>query len=563
MLFAMLWGASAQSIDFDTVAPHPRLIIKKGDIGAINSRRTQSAAARLTHDRVVAEAERIVGAATLEYSLKGDRLTEVTDELLRRVFYLSYAYLTTEDIRYASRAEREMLAVSGWEDWNEGNLEDLSQITLALAVGYDWLYRALPVHSRSIIGTAIYEKSLQKVDGISFEGENAMVAVGMICGALATLERAPEFCRAMAERCAAAMPSLLERYADDGAFKADVVNWQRNTEATVLLSAALESAVGSDLGAASNKGFMLTPTLMTHLVAPSGKTFNFYGVVDKAVAEPVKYWFARHNAQPWLLNLDEQLAAEGQIREDYQLPLYMFFSSSLDMSKSAKRRENNWLNDGSMPLYIYRSGWESKSDTYFAIKGGEASTDGTQSDAGAFVYERDGVRWATLNGEPYNTITFNGDYLGSSGRSTIREVQLSARRHGVVADLTPKYAKRASKVERTAVIDKNDYLTITDHIENGSQASTIEWSIVTDAVAEVTAPNTIVLRKDGKSLYLRVRTRLAADAKVWESEGGLRRVGFVVDMRSGATADIEVSLTGERTKGISLPKLNLLHKLRK
>jgi hypothetical protein len=456
-----------------------------------------------------------------------------------------------------------MLAVSGWEEWNERNLEDLSQLTLALAVGYDWLYRALPVHSRSIIGTAIYEKSLQKVDGISFEGENAMVAVGMMYGALATLERAPEFCRAMAERCAAAMPSLLERYADDGAFKADVVNWQRNTEATVLLSAALESAVGSNLGAASNKGFMLTPTLMTHLVAPSGKTFNFYGVGERAVAEPVKYWFARHNAQPWLLNLDEQLAAEGQIREDYQLPLYMFFSSSLDMSKSAKRRENNWLNDGSMPLYIYRSGWESKSDTYFAIKGGEASTDGTQSDAGAFVYERDGVRWATLNGEPYNSITFNGDYLGSAGRSTIREVQLSARRHGVVADLTPKYAKRASKVERTAVIDKNDYLTITDHIENGSQASTIEWSIVTDAVAEVTAPNTIVLRKDGKSLYLRVRTRLAADAKVWESEEGLRRVGFVVDMRSGAVADIEVSLTGERTKGISLPKLNLLRKLRK
>ena len=563
MLFAMLWGASAQSIDFDTVAPHPRLIIKKGDIGAINSRRTQSAAARLTHDRVVAEAERIVGAATLEYALKGDRLTELTDELLRRVFYLSYAYLTTEDIRYATRAEREMLAVSGWEDWNEGNLEDLSQITLALAVGYDWLYRALPVHSRSIIGTAIYEKSLQKVDGISFEGENAMAAVGMMYGALATLERAPEFCRAMAERCAAVMPSLLERYADDGAFKSDVVNWQRNTEATVLLSAALESAVGSDLGAASNKGFMLTPTLMTHLVAPSGKTFNFYGVVDKAVAEPVKYWFARHNAQPWLLNLDEQLAAEGQIREDYQLPLYMFFSSSLDMGKSVKRRENNWLNDGSMPLYIYRSGWESKSDTYFAIKGGEASADGTQSDAGAFVYERDGVRWATLNGEPYNSITFNGDYLGSAGRSTIREVQLSARRHGVIADLTPKYAKRVTKVERTAVIDKNDYLTITDHIENGSQASTIEWSIVTDAVPEVTAPNTIVLRKDGKSLYLRVRTRLAADAKVWESEGGLRRVGFVVDMRSGAVADIEVSLTGERTKGISLPKLNLLRKLRK
>lgn len=563
MLFAMLWSASAQSIDFDAVAPHPRLIIKQGDIGAINSRRTQSAAARLTHDRIVAEAERIIGEATLEYALKGDRLTELTDELLRRVFYLSYAYLTTDDSRYASRAEREMLAVSGWEEWNERNLEDLSQLTLALAVGYDWLYRALPVHSRSIIGTAIYEKSLQKVEGVSFEGENAMAAVGMMYGALATLERAPEFCRAMVERCAAAMPSLLERYADDGAFQTDAEDWQRNTEATVLLAAALESAVGNDMGASSHRGFMLSSSLMTNLVAPSGKTFNFYGVGERAVAEPVKYWFIGHNQQPWLASADEQLAAEGQVREDYQLPLYMFFSSSLDMNKSAKRRENNWLNDGSMPLYIYRSGWESKSDTYFAIKGGEASAESKRADAGAFVYERDGVRWATLDGEPYNTISFNGDYLGSAGRSTIREVQLSARRHGVIADLTPKYAKRASKVERTAVIDKNDFLTITDHIENGSQASTIEWSIVTDAAAEVTAPNTIVLRKDGKSLFLRVRTRLAADAKVWESEGGLRRVGFVMDMRSGAVADIEVSLTGERAKGISLPKLNILRKLRK
>lgn len=556
-LFSIISSLSAQNLDFEAPAPHPRLIISRGDLTAMSELRATSASARQAHDRLIAQAEQIISAAVVEPTVSGDRLVQ-GGELLGRLFCLSYAYLSTEDMRYSQRAEREMLAVSGWEDWNPTSVSDIAQITMALAVGYDWLYRSLPVHSRSIIGTAIYEKGLREIESRSIE--NPMQAVGVLYGALATLERAPEFCRELAQRCAAEGEKMLDSYAADGAFTDEFARWTKSIDAVVLYSAALQSALGQKSVATSHKGFMQTAMIMNNLVAPSGKNFNFYGLDTKAVANPAKYWFARELGDPSIVAVDDRLAVEGALREDYMLPLYLVFASALDAPKSSKKHSDRWINTGQMPIYVYRGGWE-RGDSYFAIKGGASSSQSEQADAGAFVYERDGVRWATLDGGyPYNTITFDGEYLSESGLSTLREVTVSSRRHGVVADLTAKYAKRATRVERTAIIDKNDYLTITDHVECGNQATVIEWAIATNAEAEIVAPNTILLRKGGKSTYLRIKTRLMADAKLWDEKDGTRRVGFIMNMRAGSTADIEVSFAGERVKGVSLPKINILRK---
>ena len=66
---------------------------------------------------------------------------------------------------------------------------------MGLAIGYDWLYRALPVHSRSIIGTAIYEKGLKPLEGVA--STERIVHLGLMFGALATIERAPEYCKSV------------------------------------------------------------------------------------------------------------------------------------------------------------------------------------------------------------------------------------------------------------------------------------------------------------------------------------------------------------------------------
>ena len=113
----------------------------------------------------------------------------------------------------------------------------------------------------------------------------------------------------------------------------------------------------------------------------------------------------------------------------------------------------------------------------------------------------------------------------------------------------------AKAVVRTAELDKNDDLTITDHIVCGEKPSVVEWRMATNAETQIVAPNTIMLRQDGKTLYLKFKGKVKAEAKIWPDhkyreyeivDKNLRRVGFVMQMKANQRVDIEVKMSGER-----------------
>ena len=100
----------------------------------------------------------------------------------------------------------------------------------------------------------------------------------------------------------------------------------------------------------------------------------------------------------------------------------------------------------------------------------------------------------------------------------------------------------------------------------GAISSKVEWRMATNAQAEILAPNLIQLTQDGKTMYLRLRTRAEADAVIWpdhqykeyeERDANVRCVGFILNLRAGESVDVEVVLSPERgKKGIKLPKIN-------
>ena len=604
LLFAALSAVgslSAQSLDYDKLTPHPRLLLKTGDITAMRALPARSATAKVVHDRIIAESERIIGLSPVEHEMVGKRMIAVSREALKRIFYLSYAYLTTDDIRYAQRAEREMLAISEFEDWNPVHFLDVGEMTMAMAIGYDWLYRYLPVHSRSIIGTAIYEKGLLASEKATFYNAkniwNPICNAGMIYGALATMERSPEYCRALIGRCMDSVPKGLEFYNPDGGYIIGYNFWDHGTGFEVMLVAALQSALGTDAGIAAHEGFMRTASFMNFVVAPSGKVYNYSDAKEQASMLPVKYWFARQTKDSSLVAIDEQMVKAGKVDDNRLLPAYMVFASSMDLSKPLMPKEDTWVGGGEMPMYIYRSDWDSKEDTYLAVKGGRASSPHGHMDAGSFVYEADGVRWAVDLGEhdehtleqagvdmwnlkrdsgrwdifrfgpeSHNTLIFNGQRHNVEEVAPLVETFNAARRHGAVVDLTSTFAGMAQSVKRTVELDKNNYLVVADHIVGSSQPSKVEWRMATNAEAEILSPNMIQLKQDGKTMYLRLRSRVEADAVIWpehqyksfeERDANVRCVGFILNLRAGETVDVEVTLSPERGKSLKLPKLKL------
>lgn len=583
--------ASGQSLDFDNMAPHPRLLVRDGDIEAMRAMPARSANARAVHDYLVAAADKILDVDPVGRVLTGRRLLTAS-EALRRVFYLSYAYVTTQDDRYAARAEREMLAISRFDDWNPSHFLDVSEMTAALAIGYDWLYDYLPRHSRSIIGTAIYEKGLRASengrDAWFFTADNNWNQVcnaGMLYGALATFERSPEYCKALVEKCLASNPRAQKCYDPDGGYPEGYGYWSYGTGYEVMLVAALQSALGTDAGIASQESFMRSAEFMTYMVAPSKSCYNFYDSGAKAGCLPAKYWFARERGDASIVAVDEQFIAAGRIPEERLLPIYMIFASSLDFDKQRPPKSRTWVSHGITPVFIYRSGWTRDDDTYFAIKGGRAKSNHAHMDAGSFIYEYDGVRWAIelgshdynsleqagvdlwnmeydsprwgifrLGPDSHNILTFNGHRHNVSGKAEIVDTFDSQRRKGASVDLTPTFEGDAASVVRTAELDKNDYLTVTDHIENGTEPSTVEWRMTTRAAAEIVDARTIRLTQDGKTLYVKLRCRADGEAVVWpehdykpfETRDDVRRVGFKLRLKEGEIADVAVSLSPER-----------------
>jgi hypothetical protein len=84
--------------------------------------------------------------------------------------------------------------------------------------------------------------------------------------------------------------------------------------------------------------------------------------------------------------------------------------------------------------------------------------------------------------------------------------------------------------------------------------------MATYAEPEIIAPNIISLTQEGKTIYLRLKTRGNSIAKIWKAEvtsdsqaniEGLSRVGFVVDVKAGESVDMNITLSPIKSNVIS------------
>ncbi|WPJ95114.1 hypothetical protein SH580_16945 [Coraliomargarita algicola] len=240
---------------------HPRLFFKAED--------SQIFPARVDSDSVMAEfaryvievADSVFPQPPLKRELEGRRLLGVSRQCLRRLMYLSMAYrLTGRDV-YASRAESEMLAVAGFENWNPDHFLDVAEMTAGMAIGYDWCYDALEEVSRGKIRDAIIQLGLKtSVDEdmwwLSYPNNwNQVCHGGLVLGALSVFEDTPEISSKIISRAFRNVDNGLGMYAPDGAYPEGPGYWAYGTSYSVMMMSALESALGADFDLPRAPGF--------------------------------------------------------------------------------------------------------------------------------------------------------------------------------------------------------------------------------------------------------------------------------------------------------------------
>ncbi len=520
---------------------HPRLLITSNELAGLRFAAENNAETAALLTRTEAAARLALTKPLLTYDKKGKRLLAVSREALRRIGLWSFAYRLSGDRVLADRAEKEMLNLASFKDWNPTHFLDTAEMTAALAVGYDWLFDALAVSNRVVIRDAILAKGISPAldPKARWNGwqrtENNWNQVcfgGLTLGALAIAEDEPVRARGLLSRARTNNLFGLKPYAPDGVYPEGPGYWSYGTTYQVLLLSALESALGTDWGLSATSGFLPSAAAIVELTGPTGRPFNFADGGDGVAFRAALFWFAQKLNRPDLVYFQQQLLQQRladrgrELPEEYLLPLLAKWTATLPKTISPPALPLAWQGDGPNPIGVFRSSWTDSNALFLAFKGGSARVNHGHMDAGSFVLEVDGVRWGCdlgaqdyysveskgwdlfkrtqdsdrwkvyrLNNFSHNTLTLDGQLHNMAGDARIT----SFKTDSAEVDLSAIFAGHAKRVRRQFTVGPERSVLIQDELTDAKADLPVRWQMVTRAQVQLDGAHA-ELRQDGRVL---------------------------------------------------------------
>ncbi|MBC7922758.1 MAG: heparinase II/III family protein [Ferruginibacter sp.] len=588
---------------------HPRILLLKGEEEAIRQTTGSDETWGKLHRAVLAECDRLLAVAPVERIQTGRRLLDKSRECLRRVFYLSYAWRLTREEKYLTRAERELLAVAAFRDWNPSHFLDVAEMTMAVAIGYDWLYDALPEKSRFVIREAILKKGLApSLDSThnnwlkASHNWNQVCNAGMTYGAMAIYEDQPELARKIINRALETIGLPMEDYGPDGAYPEGYGYWGYGTSFNVMLISALEKAFGNDFGLTDKPGFLKTAAYLENMTGPSGDCFNYSDSGLGGGLQPAMFWFAGKLKNPSLLWVERRRLMDdepGAHLRNRLLPALLVWGGGMGMDAITEPESRVWVGGGKTPVALLRSSWSDPNAIYVGLKGGSPSVNHAHMDVGSFVMEANGVRWAMdfgmqdynsleskgvklwdrnqdsqrwqvfrYSNRVHNTLTVNDELQKVAGYAPITGFSDQASFVNATTDVTEVYQGALLKANRGVAIVAGEYVVVRDEVETLPAATTVRWTLLTAATVKITGKDRAELTKDGKKLILRVREPANATLRTWPTDPthdydapnpGTVLVGFEVKMPSTKGA-LTVLLVPENAEKKATQKVQPLQK---
>lgn len=573
---------------------HPRLLATGEGWAQLTPRLAGEPDLAAYHAALLAAARQELAAPPATYTKTGRRLLSVSRQVVQRVLLLAYAWRTTGDEAFARRAEAEMLAVAAFPDWNPSHFLDVGEMTAALALGYDWLFDVLPPVSRDAIRQAIVTHGLQPGLAVTRSGKgwpktennwNQVCLGGLTLGALAIGDEEP---RLAAEVLAAARKDIhhgLAPYAPDGVYPEGPSYWAYGTSYQVLMLAALDSALGTDWDLAASPGFLAGAGAYLQTTGPTGRHYNFSDGGEGKAFEPALFWFARQLHDPGLLLFERRMLAAAKsataaVRGNRFAPLAALWWPAAGSAAATPALPTRWSGQGANPIAVYRESWTDPASLYLALKAGAAENNHGHMDAGSFVFEADGVRWAVdlgaqdyesleskgvdlwnkkqdsqrwtvyrLNNFSHNTLTLGGQLHRVDGRATLRGWTGGTP---AVVDLAPVFAGQATQARRTFALSGGRKVAITDELRGLAPGTTVRWQMATRAAVTLDGA-TATLRQDGRSLTVAAHAPAAATFAVAPAEPppdaynarnpGVQLLSFTATAPADGSLTLQVTLT--------------------
>jgi len=502
---------------------HPRLILLDSELDHIRLVMQQNPMARKVHADLVREAERLVTTPPVEYRLVGPRLLAQSRTCLDRVYTLALLYRLDGRKPFLDRAVDELRAAADFKDWNPSYFLDTAEMTHAFAIGYDWLFPALTPEQRAWIRAAIVDRGLTPALA-AYQSQAPWVAAhnnwneicngGIAMGALAVAEDEPAKSRTLLESALDSVTHAFAAYAPDGGWAEGSGYWHYGTSYAVGLLAALESALGTDFGLSTARGFDHTGRFRIYFSGPSGRSFNFADAHDHTEPAPEMFWMARRFGEPVYSWHEQHLLQAGLAPEALDL---VWFQPEARSPKQENWPLNAIFHD--VQLAFLRSAWDDPNALFVGVKGGDNKAHHGHLDLGDFVLDGGGVRWALDLGpddfnlagpagrpraannrtlaESHNTVLVDDENQDPRAEAALGGHFFSPDFSWVELDLTHAY-HRLKSYHRRIGITQGQQVFVQDLLEADHQVEAL-WGMLTDAEVALSG-QTAELQKAGWTL---------------------------------------------------------------
>ncbi len=591
-----------------TAENHPRVIYTNDDFAMLVQQVEEGPNPYLTeiHNIIIGMADSVLEKPVLERVLGAGakRLLAVSREAEKRILSCAYAYKTTGDRKYLDRAVFDITAVCGFENWNAArHYLDAGEMSAAVGLAYDWLYDDLDDDTKVLIRKALndfaFHPALYEYDKLSnkfyemVSNWNSVCNGGLVCAALATYEDNPEDAQTLIDKALESNVAAMEMcYSPDGNYGEGYMYWNYGTVYEALFLTAMDTVTGSDNGLSNISGFSQTGRYMIYMEGPSGNYFNFSDSSGQRVLPCFSQWYFAWKFKDLSVLYSERnkipalyKSASRSADSDARLmPLIAWYASKVDVTDIPAPEEHIFHGEGSTPVVLVHDTWTmDENDKFLGVKAGKANRSHAHMDAGSFVFDAEGLRWASDLGmqsyetlEPilkiwdrnddgerwqvfrynnfnHNTLTVNNALHKGKGVAKFLEVIDSDGRRGAVVDISKPLGDEVAEAVRTIYIEGDD-LVVEDKITaRGDKPADVRWTMVTPAEPVIENGSITLTQKDKtRFLHCSSSTGHEVELKTWSAQSpnswdapnkGFYECGYTVTVEQGETAVIEVRLT--------------------
>lgn len=523
--------------DFEPMkGQHPRIMATADTFDQIREGVATDPTLKQWGDNVIAEADSMITQTHTEYvKPDGLRILESARQILERSITLGMAWQLTGDTKYTDYLWHEYEQAANFPDWNAQNhFLDPSELTNGMAIGYDWCYDYWSDHQKEVIEDAIMEMGLRQAEKcylgrFGSSGRwvtwnwnwNIVCNGGMSVGALALMDKEPEFCSWLLENAFRSVENMLGEFAPDGAWKEGPGYWDYTVSYLVYFMSALDTALGTDYGYFDSNGIRYTAHFLAYTQSYQG-SFGFNDTGSGVVNAPNMFYFASKLKDGELARLRlsdmENYGFDGSARD------LLYFDADVIADSADLWPDRKF---GYVEMATFRSSFLDHGALFTGILGGDNAVEHGNLDCGTFILDAMGERWAIeMGSDDYNllgyfTYTDTGRWLyyrcnaqgqnvialnpttelgqSETAFATIEQFETKARGGYAVVNTESAYPDKVSSAKRGLKLDHDRTQVVVQDELKLTQTVDLWWFMHTNANIEIS--------EDGKSALLTLNGR--------------------------------------------------------